>query len=131
MRIIGTKTHGYIDYVMSFFLIASPWILGFNRGGAETWIPVVLGVGMMMYSLMTDYELGASKALSMRTHLTLDFLAGAFLAISPWLFQFNDYITTPHLVLGLLEMGASLMTKSHPISESREHSGRHHTVAHS
>jgi hypothetical protein len=53
MRFIPTKTHGYLDYIMAVVLIAAPWILGFNRGGAETWVPVILGAGVIVYSLLT------------------------------------------------------------------------------
>jgi hypothetical protein len=114
MRVIGTKTHGYLDYIMGVLLIAAPWIFGFARGGAETWVPVVLGAGAIIYSLMTDYELGVSRMISMRTHLTLDLISGIVLAVSPWLFGFADYIWAPHLILGILEIGASLMTKQSP-----------------
>jgi hypothetical protein len=57
----------------------------------------------------------------MRTHLALDLAGGAILALSPWLFGFSDYIWAPHLILGILEIGATLMTKLHPANESREH----------
>src|SRR3982750_3165558 len=112
MRFIETKTHGYLDYIMGVLLIAAPWIFDFNRGGAETWVPVVLGIAMIGLALMTDYEMGAARKISMCTHLTIDLIAGALLAASPWIFGFSDYIWAPHLVLGILEMGASLMTKT-------------------
>src|SRR5688572_17969941 len=121
MRFIGTKTHGYLDYIMGAFLIASPWIFDFNAGGAETWIPVVLGAGMIVYSLLTDYELGVSRQISMRTHLMLDLLGGALLAASPWLFGFADYVWEPHLFLGIAEMGAALCTKQVPDHERSTH----------
>jgi hypothetical protein len=117
MRVIGTKTHGYLDYIMGLLVAASPWIFGFARGGAETIIPVVLGVGVIIYSLMTDYELGVSRVISMRTHLTLDLIGGFILAISPWLFGFADYIWQPHLIFGILEMCAALTTKRTPGTE--------------
>jgi hypothetical protein len=128
MRVIETKTHGYLDYLMGALLIAAPWIFDFNRGGAETWVPVILGVAMIGMALMTDYELGASRQISMRTHLTMDLVSGVLLAVSPWLFGFNDYIWEPHLILGLLEIGASLMTKQHPANERTHH--RHTAGAH-
>jgi hypothetical protein len=126
MRFIGTKTHGYVDYIMGALLIAAPWIFDFDRGGAETWVPVVLGAGMILYSLLTDYELGASHQISMKTHLTLDMFAGAFLAASPWIFGFADYVWAPHLVFGILEMGAGMFTKTNPGTERR---GHHHRTA--
>lgn len=112
MKIISTKAHGVLDYLMGVLLIASPWIFNFARGGAETWVPVILGAGALLYSLLTNYEMGVSKAISMRSHLTLDMLSGIFLALSPWIFGFNDFVYLPHLIFGILEIGAAMMTES-------------------
>lgn len=128
MRFIETKTHGYLDYIMGALLIAAPWIFDFDRGGAETWVPVILGVAMIGLALMTDYEMGASRQISMRTHLTIDLISGALLAVSPWLFGFNEYVWEPHLILGILEIGAALTTKLHPRGERTHH--RHTVGAH-
>ncbi len=117
MRFLPTRAHGYIDYLMGLLLIAAPWLLGFARGGAETWVPVVLGAGVILYSLFTDYELGLVKSLSMPAHLWLDGLGGLLLAASPWLFGFAEYVWAPHLVLGILEIGAALVTRTTPSYE--------------
>ena len=122
MRQIGTKTHGYLDYIMGLLLIAAPWLFGFARGGAETWVPVILGISTIIYSLVTKYELGVYPMISMRTHLAIDLVSGIILAVSPWLFGFAGYIWAPHLILGIAEIGASLMTKRNP---SIFHSGRY------
>lgn len=114
MKIISTKTHGMLDYVMGILLIASPWIFGFADNATAKWIPIILGVGSLLYSLMTDYELGMSKTISMKTHLTLDTVAGIFLAASPFIFGFSDDVYAPHLILGILEIGAAMMTKTAP-----------------
>jgi hypothetical protein len=126
MRFIETKTHGYLDYIMGLLLITSPWIFDFAMGGAETWIPVILGAGMIVLALLTDYELGVVRKISMRTHLTIDLISGALLAVSPWLFSFADDVWEPHLILGLFEIGASLTTKLHPTNETTHH---HKTIA--
>ena len=115
-----------LDYLVGALLIAAPWLFDFAAGGAETWIPVVLGAGAILYSLFTDYELGVSRQLSMRTHLMLDLMSGILLAASPWLFGFADTVWAPHLALGLFEIGASLMTKREP--EHRTGSHHHHTT---
>jgi hypothetical protein len=129
MRFIPTKVHGVMDYLMGILLIASPWLFDFNRGGMETWIPVILGVGALVYSVMTDSELGLTRTLTMPTHLTLDLISGILLAASPWIFGFADYVYLPHLVLGIVEIGASLMTKREPSKEGRGH--RRRKMAHS
>jgi hypothetical protein len=81
-----------------------------------------------LYSLFTDYEWGVARKLSMPTHLMLDLLSGAFLAASPWVFGFAEYVYLPHLIFGLLEMGVSLMTKRQPES-IKNLQGRHSTAA--
>jgi hypothetical protein len=125
MRFIPTKVHGVMDYLVGILLIASPWLFDFNRGGMEAWIPVILGAGALMYSIMTDYELGLTRTLSMRTHLTLDLMSGILLAASPWIFGFADYVYVPHLILGLVEIGAALMTKREPSNERWMHRMAH------
>ncbi|MFL5772508.1 MAG: hypothetical protein ACJ75F_05070 [Flavisolibacter sp.] len=112
MRFIETKTHGILDYLTGILLILSPWIFDFNEGGAETIIPVVLGAGVIMYSLLTDYEMGGSYKITMKTHLLLDFAGGALLATSPWIFGFNDDVWQPHLIIGSMEMLVSVCTKT-------------------
>lgn len=114
MRFIGTKAHGVLDYLMGIVLIASPWLFQFYRGEAESWVPIALGIVILLYSLFTDYELGVVRGISMRAHLNLDLLGGLVLATSPWLFGFADYVYLPHLLLGIAEMGAALTTRKVP-----------------
>jgi hypothetical protein len=118
MRIINTRVHGVLDYLVALILIGAPWIFGFARNGAETWAPVALGASAIVYSLLTNYELGAARVLSMKTHLGLDIASGFLLALSPWIFGFNHYVFAPHLILGLLEIGAALMTDPLPYRKS-------------
>ena len=123
MRFLPTRVHGMLDYGMGALLIAAPWLFGFagDADGAATWVPVVLGLGVIAYSLLTDYELGAVRKIPMPTHLLLDLGGGVLLALSPWLFGFADWVWVPHLVLGLLEVGAALVTKKHPAVERAPH----------
>jgi hypothetical protein len=115
MRFIPTRIHGWIDYLMGALLIVSPWLFGFADDGIETWLPVLLGGGVILYSLFTAYELGAVRAISMPVHLGLDIAGGLLLAISPWLFGFAQITWLPHLVLGLVGVGTALMTQLYPV----------------
>jgi hypothetical protein len=129
MRFIPTRVHGMLDYLMGVLLIGAPWLLNFARGGAETYVPVVLGIGVILYSLLTRYELGAVRVLPMSAHLAMDFFGGLLLAVSPWLFGFADYIAWPHVTFGILEMGAALMTQRTP-SIAHDTLGAHRTDDH-
>ncbi len=44
----------------------------------------------------------------------IDVASGALLALSPWLFGFADRVFWPHLIIGLREIGAKLMTRTAP-----------------
>jgi hypothetical protein len=114
MRFIPTRIHGVLDYGVGALLIVAPWLFGFAEGGADTWVPVILGAAAILYSLLTNYELGAVRAISMPAHLGLDAASGLVLAISPWLFGFAELVWLPHLVLGLVEIGAALTTSTVP-----------------
>jgi len=114
MRFLSTKAHGILDYLTGLLLIASPWIFGFSDIPAATFVPVILGISAILYSLLTDYEMGAYRKIPMKTHLTIDFVSGLFLAVSPWLIGFDDQVYLPHLILGIFEMGASMVTETSP-----------------
>lgn len=126
MRMLSTRLHGVLDYLVGLLLIAAPWLFGFADGGAETWVPVVLGLSAVAYSLFTDYELGLVRRIPMPVHLMLDLGSGAVLAASPWLFGFADATATgdgvwvPHLALGLFEIAAALMTGREPADRPME-----------
>ena len=128
MKIISTKIHGVLDYLVGIILIVSPWLFNFADGGPQMWIPVVLGASAIVYSLVTDYEMGVVKAISMKTHLAIDTMSGILLAASPWIFGFADNVYLPHLLLGLLELTAVLLTKAQPEGQYK-HSANSHSHA--
>lgn len=89
MRFIPTKVHGVLDYVVAIALIFAPLIFGFSSsGGAAVVIPIVLGIGLFVYSLFTQYELGLVKLIKMPVHLVFDVVASLFLIASPFLLGF-------------------------------------------
>ena len=130
MRFIETRTHGYMDYLMGIFLILAPWIFNLDPGEPEGIIFIVLGAMALLYSLMTRYELGMMKVISMKTHLTLDILSGIVLAASPWIFNFQEEVYLPHLILGLIEIGAGLFTKTTPAHMHGDATAHAHTHRH-
>lgn len=114
MNWIPTRVHGILDYLSGVFFTISPWALGFATGGPAQWIPVLVGIMVLIMSFFTRYELGVIRMISMRTHLTIDVLAGALLAVSPWLFGFATEVFWPHLILGLWSATAASLSRSTP-----------------
>ncbi len=119
MRLFTTRVHGVLDYTVGLLLMGLPWIAGFARGGAETWVPVAAGAAAIAYSLLTDYELGVVKRLPMAVHLWLDGFSGVLLAVSPWLFGFDEQVWIPHVAAGAFEVIAALTTDTIPGYERR------------
>jgi uncharacterized membrane protein HdeD (DUF308 family) len=113
MRFIPTKFHAPLDYIFGAALIAAPWIFQFSEHKAATVVPVVLGIGLIAYSLFTNYELGVWKVAPMAVHNLIDIAAGTVLAVSPWLFGFADEsanVWAPHLIVGLAAIFLGLTT---------------------
>jgi hypothetical protein len=111
---IPTRVHGVLDYLVSLVLTGLPWLGGFATGGPETWVPVVLGLAAIGYSLFTAYELGVWRRIPMPAHLALDAVHGLVLLASPWLFGFSDRVVWPFVVFGLLELGVVAVSRREP-----------------
>ena len=117
MRFVSTGTHGVIDYIYALLLIGAPYVLDFSGGGAPQWAFWLLGFGIIILALLTDFEVGVVRLIPMPVHLGIDVLGGLLLAASPWLFGFADRVWGPHLVFGLLEAGLALVTRTTPASQ--------------
>jgi hypothetical protein len=114
MRFISTRLHAPLDYIVGALLIAAPWIFQFSDDSTPTIISIVLGVGLIAYSLFTNYELGVWKVAPMAVHNLFDIAAGALLAASPWLFGFADdgaNAWAPFVVVGVAAILLGLTTK--------------------
>jgi hypothetical protein len=114
MRFIPTRFHAPLDYIVGAALIAAPWIFRFSEHTAATVVPIVLGIGLIAYSLFTNYELGVWKVAPMAVHNVIDVVAGAVLAGSPWIFGFADdsaNVWVPHVAVGLAAIFLGLTTK--------------------
>ena len=120
MAVLSTRTHGVLDYAMGALLLITPYLFGFANGGAAQWVPMAIGAGGILYSLLTRYELGAVRLIPMPVHLGLDAASGLLLAASPAIFGFSHQVWVPHVILGLLEAGTSLITRTVPDTELPE-----------
>ena len=122
IRFVPTTVHGVLDYVGAVGLIACPFIFGFFRmGGIAVALPIVLGAGLILYSLLTNYELGipALRFIPMSVHLTVDFVAAAFLAVAPFLFGYSSHglnVWLPQVVAGLGVIVLVLVSQTQPQS---------------
>ncbi|RXK86395.1 SPW repeat domain-containing protein [Filimonas effusa] len=122
MRFIPTKIHGILDYIMGVILV-TPWISYYE--GVPKLLPSLAGLFILVYSLITDYELGFVKLISMKTHLVFDFIIGALLIVSPWLFNFSDALIAPFVIAGSVTLVVTLLTKPKPSDKPTEAQANH------
>lgn len=127
MRFIPTRFHGILDYIVGIFMITAPWVLDFSDNDAATWTIVIAGVLVLLQTIMTDFEVGLIRRIPMKSHLTMDFILGLALAVSPWLLNFDERVYMPHLIIGVFSMLASLTTHRVPShSYKAEHTSPDH-----
>lgn len=117
LRFIPTRVHGVLDYIHGSALLTAPELLQTKDEPQAALVSRLAGGGATAYTMMTDFELGAVKAISMRTHLLLDALSGALLAGAPWLLGYakgGPRYWLPHAFVGVAEVLVAMTTKAEP-----------------
>src|SRR3978361_258567 len=117
MRFIPTAAHGLADYVVGLIVAGLPFY--YDWTGAPRVAFVALGLLVICYSLLTDYELGLVRVLRIRFHLLLDALFGLAMLVAPTLLRLPSGSRTSVYVIGVLSLVLSVTTKiscaRHPV----------------
>src|SRR5918998_2872885 len=116
VRIIPTGVHGALDYLASGVNLAFPRLLDLHDAPWAALVPRIDGLAGAGYSLITDYELGALKAVPIPAHLALDAAKGVFMAASPWVFGFARNGTRywlVHVLIGLAGLVSAVEDQNH------------------
>lgn len=108
MKILSSKIHGLVDYVLAAAMICTPFILSHEFTLATTIILISGGSAMLLNSLATNYELGIFGNISMKDHLRIDACIAMMVCLVPIFFRF-DYYRIP-LVYGTLLFALSIIT---------------------
>jgi hypothetical protein len=114
MALISTKLHGALDYAGGAGSLAAPRVLRDRRASA---ILAVAGVGTLVTSGLTDYELGIRRVLPMRVHLAADAATGALLLAAAGLLRHRGASLVdcaPLALVGATELAASVLTERVP-----------------
>lgn len=118
MKILSARTHTIIGLVVGLALILAPWLFGFaDEGGAAMWVPIIVGIFIILSELTATSPLSLVKMVPMKIHVIVDVVTGLFLLVSPWLFDFADLETNawlPHVIVGILVVGYALVTETAP-----------------
>lgn len=98
LRFITPTLHGFLDFAAAAGLIVFPKLLGLH--GLSQWLSVAGGIGLIAYSLLTDYALGPFKLLSYRRHIVLDLLAAVAFIAAPVVLGFVGLVAIYYYVMG-------------------------------
>jgi hypothetical protein len=109
MRFIPTTAHGLADYIVGLVVAGLPFYFGWT--GTSRIAFVTLGLLVICYSLLTDYELGLVRILRIRFHLLLDALFGLAMLAAPTLLRLPNGSRTSVYVIGVLSLVLSVTTK--------------------
>ncbi len=115
MKLFSTKFHGFLDYGT---VVNLPVLFRLLRAQKPTQQVADAGaLAVVLYSLLTRYEMGLLKVLPMPAHLALDLLLGATLCGTA-LRQTEETTAVRGTLagLGLFSMIAPLLTETTPKS---------------
>ncbi len=86
MKILSSKTHGYVDYLFALFLLASPTL--FQMEGTLSTFTYVLGAVHLILTAITDFEVGLIKVIPFRIHGLLEiFVALGLIGLAFWFYN--------------------------------------------
>ncbi len=116
IRFLPTTVHSPLDYLAGITLIEAPLLFGFaDVGGIAVYVPMILGIILILYSLLTEYELGipGMRLIPMPYHLMLDVVLAVSLVASPFLFGFASQIWFPHVIVGIVILLLAPVSQTH------------------
>jgi hypothetical protein len=110
MKLIDTRTHGYLDYLTVLVFLLAPLLLGF--GGAAAVLSYLVAACYLAVSLLTAYPLGVRGLIPLRTHGFIDLSAAPLLVLLPWIFGFAAVVAARNffMVLGVITFVVWLLT---------------------
>ena len=115
MSVLTPTMHTFIGLLIGILLLIAPWLLGFHEvGGIAVAVPLITGAFIILNELITSSHASPMHVVPMRMHLALDFVIGALLAASPWLFAFSSQapgIWIPHVLIGIGIIAYAAMTQ--------------------
>lgn len=118
MRFIPTRLHGFADYAVGALVIALPFYFGWLGPGRIAFIAI--GAVVIVYSGLTDYELGLVRYLRIRFHPLLDAIFGVAMVALPLVWGIPDDHRPLIYTIGIaaLLLAATMKTRAegtHPI----------------
>ena len=112
---LPVRIHGVLDYAVAAVLILAPLALGFAATSvASAVVSIAAGVGLLGYSLLTDYGLSFRRAIPWRVHLLLDAAAGVALVAAPFVLGFDGVPRSFLIAVGVADLVVAAISRRDP-----------------
>jgi hypothetical protein len=113
MKFLTAKLHGLGDYAAAAVLIVAPFFLGLKEQSMIAhWASIAGGVGLIFYSLLTDYTYSVAKIIPFKVHLVFDSLAGLVLIALAFVLKLEGIAQIYMIVMGAGVLLVVAVTKS-------------------
>lgn len=101
MNFLTKKMHGAGDYAAAAVLIVAPFVLGLQEQSIIAhWASIAGGVGLITYSLLTDYTFSVANVIPFKVHLLFDSLAGLVLIALAFVLKLEGIAQIYMIVMG-------------------------------
>lgn len=111
MKFLSRKLHGLGDYAAAVVLIITPFVIGLKEQSAVAhFVSIAGGIGLITYSLFTDYTFSVANVIPFKIHLLFDSLAGLVLIALAFVLHLEGIAQIYMIVMGagvLLVVAAS------------------------
>jgi hypothetical protein len=112
------KFIGAYDYFFGIWLIASPWLFQFSFLLSPSLVSILIGSGIIVNSLFTNYRYGLIRFIPVSIHNLTDLATGLLLFGAPWLFRYDEFTKWPHVLTGLSYLLVTLRTRRKPVDNN-------------
>jgi len=111
-KLISTRTHGLIDYLMVGKLLVLPRVMGWNSRLTNGM--TALGLAKLGYTLFTRFELAPVRKLPVSAHLALDVASSAAMCTMPAVLgnEDDDFAQEACCAMGAVEFAVAALTET-------------------
>jgi hypothetical protein len=104
--------HGVVEYAAGAFLVAAPFLFGFDSSAA-TALSIIVGVVVLAGAASTDGPTGLARVVPVEIHAVVDFALAVLLIAAPFLFGFRDEggATAFFIIVGVVHLLLTIATR--------------------
>jgi hypothetical protein len=99
-----------LHYAAALLFLLTPVLSGTATHGPQTWVPLGLGALMAGVTFAARERIGSARLVGGSTRQNFELAGSTLLVLSPWLFGFADLTWRPHLLVGQVGIGVSILT---------------------